>query len=143
VTISHTFDRANILDEFDELYSESFEFSKKKNNCRKFMSNENNKDNGIEDDDQEQLFIQQKRSNTKIAAPTMTARRIAMVASQYMEELYGAIATEATEPMDDVKLVVNSALDKVKAGTSSQLSNSEQTELRLAIERYEAAVASY
>lgn len=85
------------------------------------------------DEDEESLFV--SKPTRSRSAPTMTARRVAMIANQYMEDLYPEVTTE---PIDDVKAAVKRALDKIKAGAASQLDDIEQVELRCAVERYEA-----
>lgn len=110
-----------------------------------------------EEDDEENLFVTKTTSSR--SAPMMTARRVAMIANQasktevlalrmfyskywdfvltfkkYMEDLYIEVTTE---PIDNVKSTVKRALDKIKAGAASQMDDTEQAELRYAVERYE------
>jgi len=91
-------------------------------------------DDGLDEDEEGQLFVKELRCAPKRATPTMTTRRVAMLAKDYMKELY---AKAASEPLSGQKAVLKNALDKVKAACASNLLPAEEFRLREAIMAFE------
>jgi hypothetical protein len=91
-------------------------------------------EDGLDEDEEGQLFVKEQRYTPKRATPTMTTRRIAMLAKDYMKELY---AKATAKPLSGQKDVLKNALDKVRTGYASNLLPAEEIELRKAIKAFE------
>lgn len=94
---------------------------------------QNEEEMGQDKETHDDLFVDQ--AGSRAHQPAMTDRRVAILAGQYFDDL-SKLAD--AEPVNDVSIAVKSALQKIKAGRSSQLSAAEQVELHLAVSRYEA-----